>query len=479
MKRPSWMRFLAGFHAFPGGALSEQDTEDLAFAHSTLSPQAAALALGDDAAGLDPLGFFVCALRELFEEVGILLAVDGDEEVVVDAAVLEAQRGKLLAEQTTIGRVMQELGLDLATHRIRFHHRWVAPEGLPKRFDVRVFAGKFWGETSADPGEVESIDWHSPGEILGLAEAGEVLLAPPTIATIMSMVPFKTVDELLVGSHRSFEHAIEETEPSIRRLLAPNASVMTGPGTNTYMVGDDELIVIDPGSMEQDHLNKIASSGNISVIVITHSHPDHVSGALDLAALTGAPIAASAAFWGNAGLATEGRRLLDGDKVAVKGVELVVVETPGHASDHICLWWNDKRALFSGDLILGEGTTIISPPDGNLSHYMQSLHRVAALNPTTIYPGHFGHRKDAPEWIAFYIAHRMEREEQIKGALADGSKTPSEIVADVYRDTDVVLHKIAERSVLAHLEKLIGEGEVTQVDGTYSLAHPSGRHLSP
>ena len=470
LKRPASMRFLAGFHAFPGGALSEQDYDPLAIEASVLTADEAGSFLGEDAAGLEPLGFYVCALRELFEEVGVLLAVDGDTDVTLTSDQIEIHRRRLLTEQATIGQVMADLGLKLATHKIRFHHRWIAPEGLPRRYDVRVFVGAFSGDTIPHDEEVDAVDWHTPGEILGLAEMGSVLLAPPTVATVMSMSRYSNVADLVSGNEPAAQdHEIELVGRSVRRLVAPNASLMTGPGSNTYLIGDDKLIVVDPGSMEPDHLRKIAAAGSVELIVITHGHPDHFSGALDLAEMTGAEVAASSRFWERAALSDKGRRLNDGDSIVVNDIVLQVLVTPGHSSDHICLWLERDKALFSGDLVLGFGTTVISPPDGNLIDYMASLRKVAALGAVKLFPGHFDPRDDASSWIDFYISHRLQREEQIVRCLKNGPRDAAGIVEQVYSDTPAALHRIAERSVLAHLEKLIAEGAVARDGDGFGL----------
>lgn len=470
MRRPETMRFLGGFHAFPGGALDPSDHSNEAEAVSVLSREAAAAQLGGDAGEYPAFGFFVCALRELFEEIGILLATGSGEAREIDPAELGRARRRLLRGEDTLPRIASSLGIRLATHRLRYLSRWIAPEALPVRFDLRVFAAEAAGEPDPDPREVEAVEWHTPGGILARAEAGTVWLAPPTVATINLVASFPTVEALLSGAaERRDAGAIERHSPLVGRIVAPNASLMTGPGTNTYLVGTDEIVVVDPGSMEPGHLRTIASAGRVAAVVITHSHSDHLSGALDLAEATGAVLAASHRFWDRAALRSSGRHLAEGDTVEVSGAVLTVLETPGHASDHISLWLPSERALFSGDLILGEGTSVISPPDGDLVAYLESLRKVAALHPERLYPGHFAPREDAGEWIAWYLAHRLEREEQILDALAAGTRSIPEIVAEAYRGYPSELHPIAERSVLAHLIKLEGEGRVEGADGVWWL----------
>lgn len=469
--RPGSMRIFAGFHAFPGGALEPGDYSDLAAEISALTPEEAEQQMPTDAADLPAFGFFVCALREVFEEVGILYADDGEKPADLPASELRRARARLLEDESPFPEIVKSLGLRLATHRLRFHSRWTAPEALPVRFDARFFVAPARGEPDPYPAEVAAVDWKTPSQILALAEAGAVMLAPPTAATIGSLVRYPSSEALLDGgrSETQMSAPIERHSRLVRRLVAPNASLMTGPGTNTYIVGEGRVIVIDPGSMEPSHIDALVSAGKIATIVVTHGHADHFSGALELAQKTGAELAASPKFMRTGSAQAYRRRLSEGEFVEAGGARLLVMETPGHASDHICLWLEQEKALFSGDLVLGEGTTVISPPDGDLVEYLASLEKVAALEVERLYPGHFTPRDDAREWISWYVAHRKEREGQILAALGRGATTIPEIVELVYSTYPTALHPIAERSVLAHLLKLQSEEKVTERDGGYLL----------
>lgn len=468
MLRPRSMRVFGGFHAFPGGALHGDDYSEVALELSTLRPEEAEAQMGEEAGQFPALGFFVCALRELFEEVGILYADDNGRPADVSRDELRRARRRLLRGESSLPELVASMNLRLATHRLRFLARWIAPEGMPVRFDARFFVGPAAGDPDPNPDEVEGIDWKTPTQILALAEAGAIRLAPPTVATVGSLVRFASVEELLEGVPATVAAAkIVVHSGRVRRLVAPNPSIMTGPGTNTYLVGSRRLIIIDPGSMEEPHLGAIASAGEISTIVVTHGHVDHYSGALELAQRTGAQLAASERLRGTLARHAFGVPLSDGDTLEVEGCSLVVLDTPGHASDHICLWLEEEKALFSGDLVLGEGTSVISPPDGDLAAYLTSLERVLALRPRRLYPAHFDPRDDAEAWIAWYLEHRRERERQILSALAGGGRTIPEIVAQVYTNYPEALHAVAERSVLAHLIKLVSEGRVRETGGTY------------
>jgi glyoxylase-like metal-dependent hydrolase (beta-lactamase superfamily II)/8-oxo-dGTP pyrophosphatase MutT (NUDIX family) len=467
VRRPHSMRAFGGYHAFPGGAVDPEDYEALAIEASSLSPDEAAEKLGPDDSSTPAIGFFVCAIRELFEEVDLLYAVRDGKDVVLSGDEVGAAREKLRAGGL-LPEIALEMGLKLATHRLSFLARWVAPEALPIRFDARVFVTRAAGQPTPDPDEVERIDWLSPQRALLMAEGNEILLAPPTMASVSKLARFTSVDEVFSEKMVApSSNIVEVHSPYVRRIVAPNSTVMTGPGTNTYLVGTDEVIVIDPGSQEHLHLYSISSAVTVSKIVVTHGHPDHVGGAAELAAATGAPVFVTRKL---AERYQAANPLVEGDTVEVDGLSLQVLETPGHSSDHICLWFEVEKALFSGDLILGEGTTVISPPDGNLRDYMTSLEKVAQLGAERIYPGHFPPRDDAASWIEYYIAHRNEREQQILDAIANRPLSPAEIVAEVYSSYPPALHPIAERSVQAHLDKLLEEGRAKSVGEKFATS---------
>lgn len=462
MKRPASMQFLAGYHVFPGGALHEEDSSEAAAALSVLSEAQAQERMGDGAGGVDALPFYVCALRELFEETGLLLAIGPP----LGASELRLMRSRVHKGESFV-KLLADAECRLSTDKIFYHSRWRAPAALPIRFDARVFVAEGKGEPLLGS-EAELFEWRSCVEIMTLAEAGQMKLAPPTAATVSSLMAHRTLANMLAprAGAPTLPPATRHSS-LVARFVAPNASLMTGPGTNTYIVGRDELIVIDPGSMEPEHLARVGAAGRIAAVVVTHHHPDHIAGALELAESSGSEIAASGPFWDRLSLTSAGRRLSTGDVIEVSGVKLEVIETPGHASDHICLWLGAQRALFSGDLLLGEGTSVISPPDGNLIDYMASLEKVRRLMPQRLYPGHFDPRDDAETWVAWYIAHRKEREEQILKLVSEMAKTPAELVAVIYESYPSQLYPIAERSVAAHLDKLIAEHRVARAGKSY------------
>lgn len=249
----------------------------------------------------------------------------------------------------------------------------------------------------------------------------------------------------------------------VRLILAPNPSPMTLEGTNTYLIGDARsLIVMDPGPNVDDHLASIeaaAAGAKVDAVLITHRHIDHAEAAERCAEMFAAPIA------GNADPSRPGdRHLADGDRIGTDGTSLAAVATPGHSSDHLCFLLDGERTLFSGDHILGRGTTVVAHPDGDMAEYLASLERLRDLQIDRIYPGH-GPVIDRPgAVIEEYIEHRLMRESQVIDGLAaaESAVTPEELVERIYSDVDPVLHPVAAMSVRAHLAKLAREGRARQ-----------------
>lgn len=251
--------------------------------------------------------------------------------------------------------------------------------------------------------------------------------------------------------------------PLVRRITAANPGMMTGPGTNTYLVGIDEIVVIDPGPDDATHLDAIAGCGGdrIRWIVCTHTHPDHSPGVAGLKARTGAEVLA---YDGRDGLEVDAR-LGDGDSIEATEFRLRAVHTPGHASNHLCYLLEQERMLFSGDHVMQGSTVVISPPDGDMAAYLDSLAKVRRLRLKAIAPGHGHLITDPAAAVDTYVQHRLERERQVADALAAaGSATTAELVEAIYTDVPDFLHPVARFSVWAHLRKLGDDGAAHSTD---------------
>ncbi len=251
----------------------------------------------------------------------------------------------------------------------------------------------------------------------------------------------------------------------VTRLIAPNPGVMTGPGTNTYLIGEEELAVIDPGPNDDAHLRAIqtAGAGRIRWILCSHTHLDHAAGAVALSEATGAKIAGmpSPLTDHDLRLALD-PTLQDGDRLEIGGLTLRTVFTPGHASNQLCFLLENTRMLFTGDHIMQGSTVVVSPPDGNMGTYLRSLRRVSALDVAILAPGH-GYLIGSPQAeVDRLIQHRLARESKVREALrqAGGHATLLALLPKVYDDVPSSLHPIAARSLQAHLEKMIEDGEI-------------------
>lgn len=266
--------------------------------------------------------------------------------------------------------------------------------------------------------------------------------------------------------------------PLVRRILAPNPSVMTGPGTNTYLVGKTDLAVIDPGPDDRGHLELVAEAGEgrIRWILATHTHSDHSPGAAWLRSETGAQVIGFEARDGFTPDLTVG----DGWSLPSAGFDLRAVHTPGHASNHLCFVLDDERLLFSGDHVMSGSTVVIAPPDGDMAAYLEALRRVRDIPLEAMAPGHGAVIDDPEGKLDEYLTHRLAREEAIFSALAAaGAAGVDDLVEAVYTDVPAALHPIARFSVWAHLRKLRADGragcaEPDDVDARWSCEAPPG-----
>ena len=251
---------------------------------------------------------------------------------------------------------------------------------------------------------------------------------------------------------------------NIRSITAPNPGPFTLDGTRTWLLGD--TTVIDPGPVIDSHIQSIIQAmPKLQTILITHRHGDHAPAAIPLKQATGAKIFAPDGVLENSQV---DRRLADGDSIDVEGDRLAVIATPGHTREHVC-FFTANHDLFSGDTILGFGTTAVFPPDGSMRDYLASLRLLRSRNPRRIHPGHGPTRDDAIALIDEYMAPRLERERQVIDAIRAGATTVPQMREVIYRDLDPQLRGAAEIQISAHLIKLVEDGMVSENGGRYSL----------
>lgn len=251
--------------------------------------------------------------------------------------------------------------------------------------------------------------------------------------------------------------------PGLRRVRAPNPSPMTGPGTNSYIVGHGPCAVVDPGIDDVGHIERLiaAAPGPIERILLTHRHPDHAGGALALAQRTGAGIAAWPKTWpGEHDLALAvDEELSDGQALVVGGLSLGVYHAPGHAADHVVFELADQGLLLAGDTLMQDVTVVILPPDGNMTAYLATLDRLEARAPRRIAPGHGAVLDNPQAEIAQVRAHRLQREAQIYRALeSGGALSPQALVERLYPGLDTRLVAMAAAQIEAHLIRLAEQG---------------------
>lgn len=249
--------------------------------------------------------------------------------------------------------------------------------------------------------------------------------------------------------------------PEVARVVAPNSGPYTGPGTNTWIVDAGPVVaVIDPGPDDESHLAALDArlrGRTVGVVLVTHSHPDH----LPLAERFAAPHKASVRRWPELG---------DGDVVRTGNVNITALHTPGHSGDHLSFVLAEDRAVFTGDLILGRGSSMVTYPEGDVAAYLRSLDRLAALRPRILFPGHWDPVTEAGAKIDEYQRHRLEREAQILAEVRRGPGSAADLTRSVYGPLDEKLTYAAEMTLRAHLRKLIDEGSVVESAGVFSAA---------
>ena len=506
-RRSATASFAPGAYVFPGGGIDAADGE--AHGHARRRPTQSDLSLTEA----------IAAIRESFEELGVLLARDADGRMADQTDIAALDRHAPFAAQC------RDRGLTLAADEVYALARWITDRDLPRRFDVPFLVARMPEGQTPVADEAEQFDpvWVSPAHALAQHASGTFFMIFPTVRTLERLVMHTTVQSLLDACAASEEplwtscpragvmaghearymesdlpfgelamvcpdgqitHPLdwqsEQPVPllkNVSRLTAPNPGAMTGPGTNSYLVGDPNTgyIAIDPGPADAEHLQQLwrAAGGDIRMIVCTHSHPDHSPGARplqDLCAdaphgkppilgLASQPTARAASAF------TPDRELMHRECLHLSHREgvvqhsLQVLHTPGHAANHLCLALLEDGLLFSGDHVLNGSTTVIDPPDGNMSDYLDSLDLLADAcaqhDLQFILPAHGYVMQDATGVIAHLKAHRLKRENKIREAMqAQPAGTMDDWVALAYDDVPSRMWPLAKRSLLAHVQRI-------------------------
>ncbi len=477
VRRGDELRFAGGFYAFPGGRVDVQDS---------------GVPLdGGEALGAAEAPCVVAAARELFEETGVL-AVPG--AAAVPAAERKRMRTALLRRPEP-GEKAASFGDFLAGHRLRVDARWYAPAGrwvtppaMPIRFDARFYMVDLPPGEVAEiwPGELADGEWIDPAAALRRWEAGSALLHPPAWHTLKALawatghprdaLPLLTAPEKAPWKLPIREHVVERIEFQRGLIMVPLRTPTLPPATHTncLLLGDDELWVVDPGSpwpeeqaILRQTLDKLAEEGRRAVgVLLTHHHHDHTGGARVL----GLPIAATRETAAMLDFGVD-RIVEDGARFDVGPRGWRALHLPGHTRGHLCLREEGSGAIVAGDLVAGVGTVVIDPPEGDMKDYLASLDRLLETKPGCIYPAHGPVVPGGVAKLEEYREHRLKREELVVGSLkkAAAPATPAELVPAAYPDVKPDLYPLAERSLLAHLEKLVREKRASENGGRYSI----------
>ncbi|MDQ2938045.1 MAG: MBL fold metallo-hydrolase [Acidobacteriota bacterium] len=474
VRRSEKLSFLGGYHAFPGGQFDPADAEVTVQNCDDVETRAA----------------ISCAARELFEETQVLVARGGD-------SLTQGQRASLLDDLQS-GRMswpalLQHYNLYLDANDFTFAGRWVTPPFSARRFDTWFFLvncpPKQQAHVTGDA-ELESGEWIAASAAFARWQRSEMIAVPPVLHALKTLSAGLTED--LVERFLSVPHA--HREPVRRIEFRPNyicfpVRTPTKPPathTNCYLIyTSQEILIIDPGSPYEDEQQALAAcitqlidEGRVlRQIVLTHMHPDHVGGVNALRNHLGDQISVAAHRLTAESLVDSirfDRGVEDGEVIKLKGepeIMLRVMHTPGHARGHLCFHEARTGTLISGDNIVGLGSVLIDPPEGNMRDYLGSLERMRAIpNLSLILGGHGPAIANSYSKIDEYISHRLERERNILKAIQEGAATPKDVVARVYTDVSPKAYDMAERAVLAHLEKLVQDNLIRKTDSGRFIA---------
>ncbi len=486
VRRSPQLRFMGGWHAFPGGGLSRSDAaiSVAAAPQGTSADTFTPPEPGDEGADVTPPdsdlvpGLTACAVRELFEETGLLLAdevLPGTTLSDDDAGQLEKARQRLNAGEVDLASLASDQGWTLTASRLQFAGRWLTPKLAPMRFDNRFFLLE-WARDQQPQPEIEGSElvegeWIAPAVALDRWRRGEVLVAPPILHILQVLAEdgpeaglerLRDPRETHLGPFRRIEFRPGVTLLPLRTPTLPPAT-----HTNAFLLGNRQTVLVDPATPYEDEIERLRDAlaaardrgMEITAIWLTHHHPDHIGAVEILRRELGVPVCAhplSVEPLARFGIGVD-RELHDGERVVLAGepdFPIRVYHTPGHTRGHLCFHEENTGSLISGDLISALSTIVIDPPEGDMESYLGSLQRMAELGPKTLFPSHGPAVLAAVEKLEEFRRHRLEREAQVLAAWRAGKRRPEEMVGDIYPDVPPGVHAVAARQVQAHLDRL-------------------------
>lgn len=457
VSRAPTLRFMGGFVAFPGGKVHESDT-----------------VLAEPERGLDHLR--VSALRELFEETGVLLARQANGQPAGGADLPPLRRG-LLDNTISFAEVLRRQGLRLDPADLAFAGRLVTPSFAPVRFDTAFFVATLPPGQQAEiwPGELTSGRWASAAEALDAWQAGDWFLSPPTVS-LLEAIRGRPVQELTRHLPPLLARLEDGRLPAI--WFAPDVLMIPldcqglppTTHTNCFLVGSGPRCLLDPGPAdpaEQDRLFAVLDDVGTrpELVVLTHHHPDHVGAAVASARRYGIPIHAHprTAERLRDRVAVDAP-IEDGDQLALGRLSLTALLTPGHAPWHLAFHEPQRGLLFAGDMTSTLSSIVILPNDGDLALYLESLQRLRGLPSRMLLPAHGPPSTRPAHVLAETADHRLQREEQLIEALAAGPRSVAELAVQVYRGLPARSMRLAELQVETGLVKLHREGKAVQCE---------------
>ncbi len=492
VRRNPALRFMGGWHAFPGGGLSRRDAAlPLRGAPRGMAPEGRSPASGsaeiDQTLPQDLIdGLLACALRELFEETGLLLHCGA---ATVDPGALLEGRQSLLAKEVDFAALLERWQTELDAGPLHYAGRWLTPPLAPMGFDNRFFLLHWPMDRALQPtileGELVHGEWIRAADGVACWRRSKVLMAPPILHLLRALAEdgpetglprLQRPQETFWGPMRHIEF-----RPGIHLLPVRTPTLPPATHTNAFLLGHRDMVLVDPATPFEDEQERLLAAlqaaqqqgARLRAIWLTHHHVDHIGAVEMMRRRLDLPVfahAASKAPLARLGIHLDGelrhgqRVVLDGDPPCV----IAVHHTPGHTRGHLCFWLEEHGSLIAGDLISALSTIVIDPPEGDMGDYLASLEAMMKLQPRLLFPSHGPVILDAMGKLEEFHSHRLERERQVLSLWRGGERDTAAMVRSIYPDLPPMVHGIAQRQVLAHLQHLaqLEEIEDFKLEGT-------------